>query len=225
MPNPIISTTQDHLEIENLLQDVLILKGGAAAMVLQVSAINFGLLSEEEQDATIYAYAGILNSLSFPMQIVIKSDKKDISSYLELLQTQEKKLKNPILKEQMHAYRNFIEETIVEQNVLDKKFYVVISYQPITLTPQTQINYEELIKKALTDLEPKRDHIIKLFAKIGLTAQQLNGQSLLKLFHHFYNPGVKGQKLASAKDYQAPMVAPNIATPETKKDQAPSPAA
>lgn len=218
MPDTIISTTQDHLEIENILQDILILKGSAAAMVLQVSAINFGLLSEEEQDATIYAYAGILNSLSFTLQIVIKSDKKDISAYLELLESQEKKLKSPILKEQMRSYRNFVEETIVEQNVLDKKFYVVIPYQPVTLTTKTTINYEALVKNALTDLEPKRDHLIKLFARIGLVVQQLNGQSLLKLFHHFYNPGVKGQRLASAKDYQAPMVAPNIANPEPQPE-------
>lgn len=205
----IVSTTQEHLEVENITRDLLILKNGAAALVLQVSAINFGLLSEEEQDATIYSYAGLLNSLSFPIQIVIKSDKKDISAYTELLTKQGQKLKDPILKERMVSYKKFIEETIVEQNVLDKKFYVIVPYQPVTLKPITQIS-EDFVKKALTNLEPKRDHLIKLFARIGLLAKQVNSQNLTKIFSNFYNPEVKGQKFAKAKDYSTPMVAPNV---------------
>ncbi len=210
--NIIVSTTQDHLEVENIINNLVILKGGNAALILQVSAINFGLLSEEEQDATIYAYAGLLNSLSFPIQILIKSEKKDISAYLELLQSQAKKLKDPILKEHMVAYRTFVENTIVEQNVLDKKFFVVIPYQNITLTKTTQIDYADIVKRATNDLEPKRDHLIKQFARIGLSAVELSAASLLKLFHGFYNPEVKGQKFAPAADYESPMVAPNLAT-------------
>src|SRR5689334_13741750 len=104
----IIATTQDHLDIETIQDELVILKTGICSMVIQTSAINFGLLSEEEQDATIYAYGGLLNSLSFPIQMVIKSEKKDISAYLALLATQEKKLKDPILQGRMKEYRQFI---------------------------------------------------------------------------------------------------------------------
>lgn len=206
----IVATTQDHLDVETIQDDVVILKGGIISMIIQTTAINFGLLSEEEQDATIYAYAGLLNSLSFPIQIVIKSEKKDISSYLELLVTQEKKLKDETMKERMSAYRNFIETTIQEQNVLDKKFYLVVSYQMVTLSGKVEIS-EELIQKAKADLEPRRDHIVKQLSRIGLTAQQLNSQNLMKLFHGYYNSTVKGQKFTTASDYETPVVAPNIA--------------
>jgi hypothetical protein len=163
----IVATTQDHLDIETIQDDLVILKTGICSMVIQTSAINFGLLSEEEQDATMYAYGGLLNSLSFPVQIVIKSEKKDISAYLALLATQEKKLKDPVLQERMKAYRAFIETTITEQNVLDKKFYLIVSYQLITLSGKVEIT-EELLAKAKADLEPKRDHIVKQLARIGL---------------------------------------------------------
>lgn len=206
----IVATTQDHLEVETIQDDVVVLRGGLISVVIQTSAINFGLLSEEEQDATIYAYAGLLNSLSFPVQIVIKSEKKDISSYLELLVTQEKKLKDETMKTRMSQYRNFIETTIQEQNVLDKKFYIVVSYQMVTLSGKVDIT-EELLSRAKADLEPKRDHIIKQLTRIGLTAQQLNSQSLMKLFHGYYNSTVKGQKFTTAADYETPVVAPNIA--------------
>src|SRR3989339_1429853 len=104
----IVATTQDHLDIETIRDDLVILKNGICSLVIQTSALNFGLLSEEEQDATIYAYAGLLNSLSFPIQIVVKSEKKDISGYLELLGLQEKKLKNHVLKDRMSKYRQVI---------------------------------------------------------------------------------------------------------------------
>ncbi len=207
--NIIIATTQDHLDVETIQDDLVILKNGTCSMLISTSAINFGLLSEEEQDATIYAYAGLLNSLSFPIQIVVKSDKKDISSYLELLSAQEKKLHDPVLQDRMHKYRQFVETTITEQNVLDKKFYVVISYQMITLSGKVVID-QSLIDKAKADLEPKRDHIIKQLTRIGLTASQLNTQNLMSLFHSFYNATVKGQKFGTAADYEQPVVAPNI---------------
>ena len=206
----IVATTQDHLEVETIQDDVVVLRGGLISVVIQTSAINFGLLSEEEQDATIYAYAGLLNSLSFPVQMVIKSEKKDISSYLELLVSQEKKLKDETMKTRMSQYRNFIETTIQEQNVLDKKFYIIVSYQMVTLSGKVEVT-EELLSRAKADLEPKRDHIIKQLTRIGLTAQQLNSQNLMKLFHGYYNSTVKGQKFTTASDYETPVVAPNIA--------------
>lgn len=205
----IVATTQDHLDIETIQDDLVILKNGICSLVIQTSALNFGLLSEEEQDATIYAYAGLLNSLSFPIQIVVKSDKKDISGYLELLSSQEKKLKDPILQERMKNYRSFIETTITEQNVLDKKFYLIVSYQLVTLSGKVEIT-EDLLQKAKADLEPKRDHIIKQLTRIGLTSQQLNSQNLMRLFHSFYNSTVKGQKFTTAGDYETALVAPNL---------------
>ena len=214
MADLIISTTQKHLDVETITHDLIFLKDGSAALVLQVSAINFGLLSEEEQDATIYAYASLLNSLSFSIQIIIQSVKKDITQYLELLEKQEKKLKDPILRKRMFFYRQFVEKMIVEQNVLEKKFYIIIPYTPITLHKQTPIT-PEYIKKVLTDLEPKRDHLIKQFNRIGLIAQQLNTQNLIKLLTTFYNPQEKGIKYTHSDNYQAPLVSPNI-TPQTK---------
>jgi len=205
----IVATTQDHLDIETIQDDLVILKNGICSVLIQVSAINFGLLSEEEQDATIYAYAGLLNSLSFPIQIMIRSEKKDISAYLELLVAQEKKIKDEILKERMQGYRQFVETTITEQNVLDKKFYIVVSYQLVTLSGKVELS-EDLIFKAKADLEPKRDHIIKQLARIGLTATQLNSQNLMKLFHSLYNSTVKGQKFTTASDYEQAIVAPNV---------------
>src|SRR3989339_890084 len=88
---PIRSTTQAHLPIEDIRNDIVIMKDGSSALIIEVSAVNFDLLSEREQDAIIYAYGALLNSLTFPVQILIRSQKKDISSYVELLEKEEQK--------------------------------------------------------------------------------------------------------------------------------------
>ena len=105
-------TTQDHLPIEDVIDGIVILKDGSAAMILQISSVNFDLLSEKEQSALVSAYGGILNSLNFPIQIVIKSNTKDVGSYLKNLIEAENKQVNKLLKERIKNYRKFIEDTV-----------------------------------------------------------------------------------------------------------------
>ena len=81
MADNIKASTQEHLDIYTIRNHIVFLKDGSCALVMRTTAINFNLLSEEEQDATIYAYAGLLNSLSFSIQILIRSQRKNISDY------------------------------------------------------------------------------------------------------------------------------------------------
>ena len=76
------ASTQEHLDIYTIKDHLVFCKDGSVALVLQTTAINFGLLSDEEQDATIYSYAALINSLSFPIQILIRSQRKDVSEYI-----------------------------------------------------------------------------------------------------------------------------------------------
>ena len=197
---PVRASTQEHLPIEDIQNNLVILKDGSCAMVLKVSSLNFDLLSEKEQDAIMNAYGALLNSLSFPIQIVIRSQKKDISSYLEILKTQEEKTKtNPLLKNLISSYQKFVAEMVKKNNVLDKKFYVIIPFSSLelgvtsTLTsmikPRKNLPYskEYILQKAQLSLNPKRDHLIKLFSRIGLSAKQLETKELISLFYEIYN--------------------------------------
>lgn len=186
---PITATTQDFLDIEDIVADLLILKDGSACLVLVVSAINFDLLSEREQDATIYAYAQLLNSLTFSIQIVITSTQKDISDYVKLLEGRLGQVKSPLLYEQMTKYRDFIKTVVRQGNVLDKKFYVVI---PAYSSPAPKI---EIAQRASANLAPKRDHLIRQFARIGLRSRQLTSGELLQEFFNYYNRDQMGTKV------------------------------
>lgn len=201
--NKLTSITQAHLDIENILQDLVILKDGSACLVLEVSAINFGLMSEHEQEATIYAYAQLLNSLTFSIQIVISSKQKDISDYIGLLDRQLTKIDNPLLKDQLTKYRDFVKTIVRQGNVLDKKFYVSIPMSSLELgfssgisTLMSTFNQKpvslpkpinEIVDKALLNLSPKKEHLIRLLARIGLRARQLSSAELLQMFFDNYN--------------------------------------
>jgi len=237
MVTPITATTQDHLNIADIQNNLVLLKNGAAAMVLRTSAVNFGLLSEQEQDAIIYAYAALLNSLTFPIQILIRSQKKDISQYLELLKVQQEKLTDPRHRQQIQAYRQFVESLVKEGNILDKKFYVVIPFTTLELgigkattsalsaikptkTKNLPFPKDYILQRANTALEPKRDHLIRQFNRIGLRTHQLTTQELIELFFDIYNPDSAGTKLADAKDYTQPLVQPAVTQPPLPRGEA-----
>lgn len=215
------STTQLFLDIHDITNNVLIMKDGTTSVVITVDAMNFGLLAEEEQDGIMYAYAGLLNSLNYPIQIVIKSQTKDVTGYLQLLKDQEEKTTNRTIQRRIQAYREFVANLIYDRNVLDKKFYVVIpatSLELGLLAPQSvlpgsakfdisSVDKNMIIEKALNILEPKRDHLISQFARIGLFSKQLNTQELIQLFYISYNPeAVEGQQLADTSNYTTPLV-------------------
>lgn len=219
---PIRSTTQSHLDIEDIDQDIVILKDGSAALIITTTALNFGLLSEQEQDATIYAYGALLNSLTFPIQLVVRSKLKDVSSYLILLDQAYEKQSNPLLKGLMRSYRDFIQETVKEQNVLDKKFYLVIPFSSLEMGIKSSLTSlplpgkkpshslpfpkDYIIQKALISLIPKRDHLNRLLARLGLKSRQLNTAELVQLFFEIYNPDTQGVRLAPSKDYESPLL-------------------
>src|SRR3989344_3209132 len=127
------ASTQEHLDIEDILEDLVILKSGWISMVLSVSSLNFDLLSETEQDATIYAYGAFLNSLTFPLEVLIRSKKADISSYFAHLEDAEASQPNPDIKAQIKKYKEFISSIVSEKTVLDKEFYLIINFSPLEM--------------------------------------------------------------------------------------------
>lgn len=198
---PIRSTTQVFTEIETIDRDIVMLTDGSCALLITTTAVNFGLLSEKEQDAIITAYAGLLNSLSFPIQLLIRTQHKDVTAYLRLLEDQERKQKNPKLAKSIHEYRLFVAATVKEKDVLDKKFYIVIPFSSLELGPSPGVLFGSkkrglpyqksyIFERALTVLNPKRDHLIRLLNRLGLQARQLTSEQLIKLFFSSYNPDI-----------------------------------
>ncbi len=197
---PLTSSTQEELPIADITDDLILFKDGGAAIILESTSLNFGLLSEKEQEAVIYAYAALLNSLSFTIQIIVRSQKKDISNYLNYLDLAWKKITNPKLKDLMGSYKNFISETIKKKNVLGKRFFVVIPFSPLELGVAKSFlavtkrkgplpfPKSYIIKKAATILFPRRDHLMRQAGRLGIKLTPLPKDDVIELFYDVYNP-------------------------------------
>jgi hypothetical protein len=224
------ATAQEFLEIHDITNDLVILKDGTTCFILTVGAMNFGLLAEEEQDAIIYTYAALLNSLNYPIQIVIQSQTKDVTNYLNLLKQKEEESQSTQKKERIARYRGFVTNLIQERNVLDKNFYVSVPATPLELgllsvdsvipgRGDFDINkYEKplIVDKAQSILEPRRDHLISQFARIGLYSRQLTTQEIIKVFYTSYNPEAsEGFGVADSSEYQTAMVKASLMQDES----------
>ncbi len=225
-----IPTTQEHLDIFDIKDNLSILKNGTVCAVVQTTAVNFDLLSEIEQDAIIAAFSMLLNSITFPIQVVIRSRKLDISKYVDKVRKVESRLTDPLLRHQAESYRKFVQEVIKVNEVLDKKFYVVIPSGNSILVEKggsafdwvarlagaqnkrVDVNLEKVLQDGKIDLSPKVDHLIREFGRLGVKAKQLTTQELVELYFDIYNPSnMHGQRIrTNVDDYKTAIVNPAI---------------
>ena len=197
---PLVYTTQNHLPVADICDDIVLFKDGGASVVIESTSLNFSLLSEKEQEAVIAAYAGLINSLSYSIQIVVRTKRKDISSYMNYLSEASKNLTNPGLVKLLQSYKRFILESVKKKNVLGKKFYIVIPFSPLELGVTKSVlsitkgdrplpfPKSYVIKKAKVILYPKRDHLIRQSTRLGIKLRQLNTGQLIELYRDIYNP-------------------------------------
>src|SRR3990172_6510131 len=198
------SATQAFLSVAEIREDVIILKNGSIRGVLAVSAINYDLKSSEEQEAIILQYQNFLNSLDFPIQILINSRKLNLTHYMEMLEKKEREQQNELLRLQISEYKNFIGQLVIVSNIMDKSFYVVVPFFPIentkkgffsnflaTLNPRKEVlEKTESFETYKSQLFQRMDHITAGLAGTGLRMTPLKTQELIELAYNAYNPSV-----------------------------------
>jgi len=215
----IVASTQDHLDVYDVVDDLVIMKNGNIALVLETSAVNFDLLSELEQDARVEAFAALLNSLNFHMQILIRTQNVDISQYLSYLEKEKRRMPDANIRKEIDVYIQFVRNLIKDRNVLDKRFFVVIPYLAGSVSKTSLMkqlfgkevkikNLEFTLERAKTQLYPKRDNMIRMLQRIGVGSRQLSSEELVRLFYNIYNPGTSPMQRVNIKpeDYTAPLV-------------------
>ena len=227
---PISASTQEHLPIADITDDIVLLKNGGAALVMSTTSLNLSLLSEREQEATLFAYGAILNSLSFPVQIVVRSEKKDIARYMDFLEKAKVQQTSPKLLAAIEEYKEFITQTVKKKGVLSKRFFIVIPFSSLELgmkqalvtliKKQKKLPYSRsyIIKKAKTVLYPKRDHLMRQAGRLGLKLKQLTTEDLEKLFLEIYLPRRQAGATNQGKELPLKDIANDIAPKELNID-------
>ena len=214
------SSTQTFLKIAEIKNDTVVLKNGGLRGVLKVSSINFNLKSEDEQNAIIYSYQGFLNTLEYPIQIVIRSKKLDIDDYLEDLKKVGDNQTNQLLQQQTYEYIEYVSKLVEYADIMEKEFFVVVPYDPFraqklnifqkffqNMNPKD--NYTEVKRRheEFAELKKKlssRINTVKVgLENCGLQVEELDTKALIELYYQSYNPTAsRYQKLDELEETQ-----------------------
>ena len=216
-PPKVTASTQDYLNIAEIRDDTVVLKAGVMRAVLLVSSINFALKSDEEQEAVIQGYITFLNSIDFPIQISVQSRQLNIDGYLEELKKRESQQTNELLRMQTAEYRRYVEELVSLGEIMSKRFYLVVPYEPAQdkkkgllhrlgelFAPAQVIKLnEEKFRSYKLSLDKRVDQVMSGLLSFGISSAQLDTQSLIELYYNTYNPATaKNQKLPDVDKLQ-----------------------
>lgn len=223
------NSTQNVLEIAEIRDGIVIMNDGTFRSVVMVKAINFDLMSPQEKESVEYAYQGFLNSLYFPIQIFIHSEKVDLRPYIERLDKIRTEQDNMLLALLIEDYIDFMIRIAQQTNIMNKNFYIVVPYSPtdelqqaITqsknfftglvdiFSPKVKrvvINEVEL-NKAKDELRNRAQNILGGLHQCGIQGLPLDTQELIELYYDTYNPDTAvRQPLKDFNDINSPVVA------------------
>jgi len=208
------AATQRFIPISEIRNDTVILKNGGLRSVLVVEPLNFNLKSEAEQESIIGRYQNFLNTLTFPIQIVVSSTRVNIDPYIEKIRARAGKQTNPLLKEQSLMYAAFVEKLVDVADIMQKRFYLVVPQddQPPRKNPFASFKgwFQTSDSAAKVSQRNQRFHQRSILLRdrvnlvqsglhhVGIFSRRLNTQELIELYYQFYNPKTsQEQKLPS----------------------------
>ncbi len=211
------ASIQKHLPLKEIKDGVVVLKNNSLRAILMASSFNFALKSKEEQDAIIYRYQDFLNSIDFPLQLLVGSRKFDISNYLDVLRQKQMQQENDLLKIQTTEYIEFVKSLTEVTNIMTESFYIVIPYSGgvqqkkgilsnlFSSFSGNSNNKEDETKemnfaKRKNNLWQRVDFVSTGLQALGVKTAPLNSEELIELFYKLYNPSAKEElELKKAK--------------------------
>lgn len=215
------ANAQDIVGIENIRDKTVVLKDGSLRQIVMVGGINFALKSDAEQNVITMAYQNFINSLDFPIQIVIHSRKVNIEKYLENLAEYGERETSPLLKNQAEEYREFVRGFVEKNPIMEKVFLVVVPFTPVSIAAETggaiskflpffkkkspkaeeqkrsEEEKETAFRESLAQLEQRTNQVLEGLLAIGLDTKILDDNELVELFYNFYNPETIEKKVVT----------------------------
>jgi len=172
-------SARTQIGIKEVRDGILVLPDNRCRLIMATSSLNFELQSEAEQDVIVDTFQSFLNSLTKPVQILIRVRELDIDQYLEDLQTSRSNETSEVYKKQLEYYSAFIRKLVAGNKILSRRFYIVIPYEgksanDFAFAKQQLMLEQEIIAKGLE--------------RLGMTARPVDSLEILELFYSFYRP-------------------------------------
>ncbi|MEX1995580.1 MAG: hypothetical protein WD887_02275 [Candidatus Saccharimonadales bacterium] len=223
-------STQNSLLISEVRDGIVIMNDGTFRAVIMCKSINFDLMSPQEREAVEFSFQGFLNSLYFPIQIFIRSQKVDLRPYLQKLDRIRSQQDNMLLALLMEDYVAFLSDISQQTNIMDKRFYVVIQYpdpdenlksalrqstgffsgiaELVTPGKNPQVTIDEtMLENAKTELRNRVQAAMQGLTQCGVQSLPLDTQELIEMYYDAYNPDTATrQHLKNFGDVATPVI-------------------
>ena len=187
-----VAETRRFVHLVDVTSDTLVLPHDTYVRVVEASGVNFDLLSADEQRERILSFAGWLNGLDFPVQVIARPDAFHSVPYLKDLVEREAREGSPVVKTQIQSFAVFFHETVSQ--ALDRRFYVVARVRLPDAVPNlyrngqsTSPNRKAKAAKEILDLRSRS--LVEGLVSIGLEARSLEGDELVTLLRNYYHFG------------------------------------
>lgn len=171
-------SSRHQIAIKGVEDGILILPNDEHRIIIETSSINFHLMSQEEQDATVDIYMAFLNSLSFPIQIVQKVRALDLDDYLHTFKNKRHNEEIEVYRQQIDGYVKYVKSLVKTNKILSRQFYIVLPYRTKS---------KEGIEVAREQLGNRLAIVEKGLGNVGIKTCLLNSLEILDLFYSSYN--------------------------------------
>ena len=214
IPKSEAAPTQSFIEIEEIKDSTVILKGGGVRKLIAVNGVNFELKSESDRALLVGSFQNFLNALDFPVQIFVHTRKVNIDEYLASLIAMETQETNQLFKTEITEYSQFVRDLVAENPIMNKSFFIVVPYDPVKVSAggflgkipglskskeqkeAQQKSEAEIMAHTMLQLNKRVDEVLDNLTSMGLQGVLLNTDEIIELYYNLYNPSLSERKFA-----------------------------
>ena len=176
-------SVQEWIPIEQFLNNGIIkMKNNIFIKIIKIYPINYNLKSELEKKSILNSYKTFLKTCNFDIQILIQSNKENLSDHINKIRKQMKKeenLNNFNINNFSKKYIDFINKKNKEKNSSSKNFYILI---------KSQENIENQPKAIIQDLKDNYLKIKDSLSRCGNNVEEIkNIEELKDIYFSFFN--------------------------------------
>lgn len=202
------SVQQAHVRLDAIADGIVQLVGGRHRAVLEVSGVDFGMLTAQGQEALAAAFGAFLNGLGYPIQILVRVVPADLESYLGELERRAREDLPEGLALLAHDHGSFLRQLAERRALLERRFYGVVpagedhagaaggrSFRlPFTASGRRQAaddppagegHVPPAVHRQLT---ARCEEVERQLGRCGLAAKRLGDVALAQLFHAVWCP-------------------------------------
>jgi hypothetical protein len=146
-----IDSIQEWLPIVQILENGIVkLKNNNYIKIIKIIPVNYNLKSDLEKEAILNSYKTFLKTCNFDMQLIIQSNKEDLSEHIKKVKQQIEKTTNENIKLLSENYIEFIQKKNLEQHSSSKNFYIIIK-KSNNQNKNLKTNFQEIIFQELNE--------------------------------------------------------------------------